>query len=503
MGKKCYIYEQLNNVNEMNMKKDDKGLLHLSGTFGVCGIKNNNQRIYQYENYKKMVDTLNETITKNGGVPGEMEHPNTMNIDLNKISHKITKIGIDENGVVSGEIVLLNTPKGQIAQAIVEGGLPLFVSSRAMGDVDADGKVTLEMLATYDLVGTPGFSEAQMHLNESQQAHQLCESLFYVENKQDDMNENLTEEVKALKETVKQLQEQLQVNNRRLCESTEKWVISEVAPEIQKWVVEQIMPGVQKWVVKEYSNVLEGWIMKEILPGVQNWVVESFAPEIQKWVVEQYSPEVQKWVVNEYSSGVQKWFTGEYANMLEDWISEEYSGGVEKWITEHFAPELGSRIQNWTVKEFAPEVQKWVIDEYSPTIQNYFENESPKAKRKDTLETIDETLKMLENCEIQPKSKPTFESRVNSNEPIFVQNMPATARVKWNMASDNVKANIMRRAKVMNLTNESAIENFWNTCSFEEPAAPVTPITENFNGSVYENGVRAQLRAIREKYNGK
>ena len=108
MSKNCLIYETLNSTDQLQHHKSADGLMHLTGVFGVCGVRNNNSRIYEQANYAKMVAEMKKRIQESKGIAGELEHPSTMNITLENISHKIVDINIDENGVVSGEIALLD-----------------------------------------------------------------------------------------------------------------------------------------------------------------------------------------------------------------------------------------------------------------------------------------------------------------------------------------------------------------------------------------------------------
>ena len=421
MNKNCLIYETLNGVKEMSVKKDGD-LMTLSGVFGVCGVRNNNQRVYEASNYSKMVSEMKERIAKEGGIPGELEHPQVMNITLENVSHKITDINIDENGLVTGSITLLNTPKGKIAQAIVEGGLPLFISSRATGCVDKNtGNVTLEKIATYDLVGSPGFSQAKLNLSENQVAECINESqVFYItetelnENNDYDMNiEEIMEKLQVLEEKVVALEEE----NEALKEQLE-----EIGENNEKIDLEKLSEGIQNWIVNEYS------------------------------------PEIQNWAINEFAQG----------------------------------------IQNWTINEFSPEIQNWLNESYKETIKDMIK-ESINESKQNNLSAIDETLKVLESIEV---TKPTYSNKTliteNANEPKFIQEMPAEVRVKWDLASNEVKESITRRAKLYNFINEGSVERFWNSINFDE-IKPVTNIYEGLENITdeFERNIRAKLRSSR------
>ena len=69
MAKNCLIYETLNGVKEMKVRKEGD-LMTLTGVFGVCGVKNNNQRVYEASNYSKMVSEMQGRTKNEGCIPG-------------------------------------------------------------------------------------------------------------------------------------------------------------------------------------------------------------------------------------------------------------------------------------------------------------------------------------------------------------------------------------------------------------------------------------------------
>jgi hypothetical protein len=94
---------------------------------------------------------------------GELSHPNDLIINLDRVSHAITEMHIDGNNVV-GKMKLLNTPCGNIAKGIMEGGVRLGVSSRGTGSVGSNGRVSGFQFVTMDVVSTPSAQQAHPNL---------------------------------------------------------------------------------------------------------------------------------------------------------------------------------------------------------------------------------------------------------------------------------------------------------------------------------------------------
>ena len=126
---------------------------------GICiqgGIKNANQRVYPVNEIGRAVKTLNDQVTGGYSVLGEVDHPDDLKINLDRVSHMITEMWMDgPNGY--GKMKILPTPMGNLVRTMLESGVKLGVSSRGSGNVkeDGSGEVTDFEIITVDVVAQP------------------------------------------------------------------------------------------------------------------------------------------------------------------------------------------------------------------------------------------------------------------------------------------------------------------------------------------------------------
>lgn len=147
-------YDQAKIVLESEEGSDGKKSLHLNGICIQGDIRNANQRVYSSQEIGKAVKTLNEQIAGGYSVLGEVDHPQDLKINLDRVSHMITKMWMDgPNGY--GKLKILPTPMGQLIQTMLESGVKLGVSSRGSGEVDGQGKVQGFEIITVDVVAQP------------------------------------------------------------------------------------------------------------------------------------------------------------------------------------------------------------------------------------------------------------------------------------------------------------------------------------------------------------
>ncbi len=147
-------YDQAKIVLESEEGSDGKKSLHLNGICIQGDIRNANQRVYSSQEIGRAVKTLNEQISGGYSVLGEVDHPQDLKINLDRVSHMITKMWMDgPNGY--GKLKILPTPMGQLIQTMLESGVKLGVSSRGSGEVDGNGNVQGFEIITVDIVAQP------------------------------------------------------------------------------------------------------------------------------------------------------------------------------------------------------------------------------------------------------------------------------------------------------------------------------------------------------------
>lgn len=147
-------YDQAKIVLESEEGSDGKKSLHLNGICIQGDIRNANQRVYSSQEIGKAVKTLNEQIAGGYSVLGEVDHPQDLRINLDRVSHMITKMWMDgPNGY--GKLKLLPTPMGQLIETMLTSGVKLGVSSRGSGEVDSSGNVQGFEIITVDIVAQP------------------------------------------------------------------------------------------------------------------------------------------------------------------------------------------------------------------------------------------------------------------------------------------------------------------------------------------------------------
>jgi len=563
-NKKCLVFETMNNINSTMhiVESANPKEVRLTGVFGVAGVKNNNNRIYDKQNYGMMVESLQKVIA-NEGCLGELEHPNSMNINLNNVSHKIESIAMNEDGTVTGTIVLLDTDKGRNAKAIIEGGVPLYISSRAAGSIDESGHVTLTSLKTYDLVGTPGFSQAKLNLSENQTFESLNESCCIIyesdddllgdddskedksdkkekdskedkskeDKKEEDSKEDKKEEdskeeksdkkennknkednnitMKDVKDSIDQLAEKIEsleadlhVAKESLSEKDK--LIQDLTDRLDEMSNVKInYDAIQEWVESEFGTQLQSNIEESIEDKI-NEATENIAEGIQNWVCEEFAPEVQNWVCEEFAPEVQNWITEEFAPEVQDWITEEFAPEVQNWITEEYSPEL----QGWITEEFAPEVQNWITEEFAPVIDGWITEEYAPEQNKQILENLKgEKLSTIDNLLEAIEGKQTTDAALEILKESKTEDKYKGIYAVENMPSEYMPQwTMVSEAKREEIIRRSRMYDFTKQGVLESFWSSVnfneevTPIVETKIENPYHANIFARMKSLRKNY---
>ena len=128
------IREEIESVQVLTEESNGKKHFYITGPFLQGDIKNRNGRIYESKILAKEVQRYTDSFIDKGRAMGELGHPDGPTVNLDRVSHKITSLKQEGSNFI-GKAKILSTPMGRIAEALLNDGVTLGVSSRGMGSL--------------------------------------------------------------------------------------------------------------------------------------------------------------------------------------------------------------------------------------------------------------------------------------------------------------------------------------------------------------------------------
>lgn len=158
------ITETIENIKVITEERGGKKNLYIEGVFLQAELKNRNGRMYPMDTLNREVGSYNENYVAKGRALGELGHPDSPTINLDRVSHKIVSLRAEGTNFI-GKAQILETPMGKIAKSLLESGVTLGVSSRGIGSIEERNGVNVVkddfMLSTAaDIVADPSAPDA-------------------------------------------------------------------------------------------------------------------------------------------------------------------------------------------------------------------------------------------------------------------------------------------------------------------------------------------------------
>ena len=163
MANKLYEYLSFDRAHVQLLEEDNKMTggkdLCMKGIFIQGDVRNQNQRVYPVREIARAVNSITEKLSSGQSVMGELDHPEELSINLDRVSHLITEMWMDgADGY--GKLKIVPTPMGGIVKTLLQSGAKLGVSSRGSGNVGDDGAVSDFEIITVDIVAQPSAPNA-------------------------------------------------------------------------------------------------------------------------------------------------------------------------------------------------------------------------------------------------------------------------------------------------------------------------------------------------------
>jgi len=147
-------------IEEKNSK--DKGSMYITGPYMVCNVENKNHRVYPKEEMIREVSRYKEEMIDKKRAMGELNHPTSAEVDLERACHMVVNLEQDGN-VFFGKSKVLSTPTGLIVQSLIRDGCSLGMSSRSLGKLEGQGDTHIVQdmrLVAIDCVADPSYPKA-------------------------------------------------------------------------------------------------------------------------------------------------------------------------------------------------------------------------------------------------------------------------------------------------------------------------------------------------------
>lgn len=159
MARKLYEYMSADHAGLKLMESEDGKDLVMAGLFIQGDVQNQNGRVYPRSEIERAVENIRGRLSKGETVLGELDHPEELQINLDRVAHIITDMHCEgSNGF--GKLKIIDTPMGNIARSLLKAGAKLGVSSRGSGNVNESGKVSDFDIVTVDIVAQPSAPDA-------------------------------------------------------------------------------------------------------------------------------------------------------------------------------------------------------------------------------------------------------------------------------------------------------------------------------------------------------
>ena len=152
-------------VEEKNLKEDSQPRMWIVGEYMMAGDRNKNGRVYDIQEMSREVHRYNSELINNKRSMGELNHPTSAEVDLERACHLVTELKMDRN-IAMGKSMVLSTPCGKILESLIKDGVQVGVSSRALGKLipmeesEDTNKVKDMRLIAIDCVADPSYPKA-------------------------------------------------------------------------------------------------------------------------------------------------------------------------------------------------------------------------------------------------------------------------------------------------------------------------------------------------------